>query len=71
MQNNNDFTNTIKYDSLSDLLENAIIEKRSAPTEEEDSSFPIRIEVEFDDDEDLDSEDDEILLELPEEQAEG
>lgn len=35
MQNNNDFTNTIKYDSLSDLLENAIIEKRSAPTEEE------------------------------------
>ena len=35
MQNNNDFTNTIKYDSLANLLVDAIIEKRSDPAEEE------------------------------------
>ena len=57
-------------DSFMNILTGGVFPE-SAPTEEEDSSFPIRIEVEFDDDEDLDSEDDEILLELPEEQAEG
>lgn len=57
-------------DSFMNILTGGVFTE-SAPTEEEDSSFPIRIEVEFDDDEDLDGEDDEILLELPEEQAEG
>ena len=57
-------------DSFMNILTGGVFTE-SAPAEEEDSNFPIRIEVEFDDDEEPDSEEEEILLELSEEQAEG
>ena len=41
------------------------------PVAEETGNLPIRIEVEFDDDEDLEEEDDELLLELSETAAES
>jgi hypothetical protein len=56
-------------DSFMNILTGGVFTE-IAPAEEKESNFPIRIEVEFDDDEESDGEEDEILLELPGKQEE-